>query len=210
MSQVGPNHLDEMTTYLQKADRELSASLSLTTKPYLSALYLIDVYGLVGQRDLLKASLMRANAALPSKCPRTSRVCELLVAAMGWVIQRVGRVHRKYQARGDTEQRNDATRGAKVQRHGKRARRARRTCRSQREIRASLAARGKGWRPIQHRKPSSLAQVHVIWRAGFQVVLSLVKAKARGLTLPSSGHAFGMPLKSNVGRHEQRNDALSY
>ena len=66
MSQVPSDHLEEMTTYLHKADRELSASLSLTAKPYLSALYLIDVYGIVGQRDLLKASLMRANAALPS------------------------------------------------------------------------------------------------------------------------------------------------
>ena len=35
-------------------------------------------------------------------------------------------------------------------------------------------------------------------RAEFQVVLSLVKAKARGLTLPSSGPAYGGPLKSNV------------
>lgn len=83
IAETPERNLATMQRYLEKAETELRASLSLTKKPYLSVFHLLDIAAHLGDKQASKELVAKANNILPSNALARNRYIVSLMPRWG-------------------------------------------------------------------------------------------------------------------------------
>src|SRR5690606_19998049 len=91
ISETSDKELNKMREYLTKARAELSKSLQLTKKPYLSIFHLLDISSTMGEKNESYALLKKANTILPSNSLARNRYLNSITPRWGGSYSEVDR-----------------------------------------------------------------------------------------------------------------------